>query len=90
VVAGNVSRGAWRQRYVPAALLGWVITTSQVIAYAAMPLAGLAAGWLGSTLGIRSTIAIMAMVHALASVAILLSPFRRLRDLPEAPGEPTG
>ena len=33
VVAGNVIRGAWRQRYVPAELLARVVTTSQVIAY---------------------------------------------------------
>ncbi len=38
VVAGNVLRGAWRQRYVTAPLLARVITTYQVIAYAAMPL----------------------------------------------------
>ena len=58
-----------------------VVTTHQVVAYAAMPLAGLVAGWLGSVLGIRSTIAVMATVYLLASLAILLSPFRRLHDL---------
>ena len=88
VVAGNVIRGAWRQRYVPTALLARVVTTHQVIAYAAMPLAGVVAGGLGATLGIRGTIAVMASVHVLASVAILLSPFRGLRDLPERPDEP--
>ena len=54
VVAGNVIRGAWRQRYVPAELLARVVTTSQVVVYSAMPLAGLTAGWLGTTIGIRS------------------------------------
>ena len=88
VVAGNVIRGAWRQRYVPTALLARVVTTHQVIAYAAMPLAGVVAGALGATLGIRGTIAVMAAVHVLASVAILFSPFRGLRDLPERPDEP--
>lgn len=85
VVAGNVIRAAWRQRYVPPALLARVVTTSQLVAYSAMPLAGLTAGWLGATIGIRSTIAGMAAVHALACLAVLLSPFRPLRDLPEAP-----
>ena len=88
VVAGNVIRGAWRQRYVPTALLARVVTTHQVIAYAAMPLAGVVAGALGATLGIRGTIAVMAAVHVLASVAILFSPFRGLRDLPKRPDEP--
>ena len=82
VVAGNVIRGAWRQRYVPADLLARVVTTNQVVAYCAMPLAGVTAAWLGTTLGVRGTIAIMAGVHALACLAILFSPFRTLRDLP--------
>lgn len=86
VVAGNVIRAAWRQRYVPAALLGRVVTTSQLVAYSAMPLAALTAGGLGATLGIRATVATMAAVHALAGLAMILSPFRRLRDLPEPSG----
>ena len=85
VVAGNVVRSAWRQRYVPADLLARVVTTSQVVAYSAMPLAGLTAGWLGTVIGIRGTIATMAAVHTLSSLAILLSPFRPLRELPVAP-----
>jgi hypothetical protein len=43
VVGGNVIRGAWRQRYVPAHLMGRVVTTMQVVNYGTMPLAGLAA-----------------------------------------------
>lgn len=82
VVAGNVIRGAWRQRYVPSGLMGRVITTSQFVNYGSTPLAAIASGWLAGTVGIRETIAIMAAVHALACLAILLSPFRPLRDLP--------
>lgn len=88
VVAGNVIRGAWRQRYVPPDLLARVVTTSQLVAYSAMPLAALAAGALGATVGVRPTIAIMAAVHALAALAIVVSPFRALRDLPlRQPGQ---
>lgn len=82
VVAGNVIRGAWRQRYVPAHLMGRVVTSTQVVNFGTMPVAGLLAGWLGSTLGVRETIAVMAAVHAGASLLILLSPLRGLRDLP--------
>ena len=82
VVAGNVIRGAWRQRYVPTALLARVITSSQFVNYGTMPLAGVTAGWLGATLGVRATIAIMAVVHAVAALAIVASPFRPLRELP--------
>lgn len=82
VVAGNVIRGAWRQRYVPSELMGRVITTSQFVNYGSMPLAAITSGWLAGTVGIRETIAIMAAVHALACLAIVVSPFRALRDLP--------
>lgn len=88
VVAGNVIRAAWRQRYVPPELLARVVTTSQLVAYSAMPLAALTAGVLGATLGVRGTIAIMATVHVCAALAIVVSPFRRLRELPQRqPGE---
>lgn len=82
VVAGNVVRGAWRQRYVPAHLMGRVITSTQLVNFGTMPVAGILAGWLGSALGIRETIAVMAAVHATASLLILASPFRALRVLP--------
>jgi MFS family permease len=84
VVAGNVIRGAWRNRYVPEAMVARQVTTAQVVNYGTMPLAGLVAGWLGSGLGLRPTIAVMAGVHALACLAMLWSPVRGLRDLPAA------
>jgi len=89
VVAGNVIRGAWRSSYVPAALLGRVITASQTVNYGSAPIAALTAGWLGTALGIRETIAIMAAVHTAACFMILLSPFRPLRQLP-APASRAG
>ncbi|WP_187271863.1 MFS transporter [Aeromicrobium terrae] len=85
VVAGNVIRGAWRQRYVPAELMGRVATTSQMINFGAMPLAGLTAGWLGAHLGLQVTLAVMAVINAVACWAILLTPLRRARHLPAAP-----
>ncbi|MET1003908.1 MAG: MFS transporter [Propionibacteriaceae bacterium] len=83
VVAGNVIRGAWRQRYVPGHLMGRVLTTSQVLNYGTMPLAGVAAGWLGTHLGTQTTILLMAGVHCLACWSILLTRLGRLRNLPD-------
>lgn len=83
VVAGNVIRAAWRQRYVPAALMGRAVTTSQVINFGTMPLAGVTAGILGESIGLRATITVMALIHLLACTAILISPFRSLRELPD-------
>lgn len=83
VVAGNVIRGAWRQRYVPRELMGRVVTASQVVNFGTMPLAGVLAGWMGGHLGVRTTIAVMAGVHVLACLSILASPFRGRRELPD-------
>ncbi len=82
VVGGNVIRGAWRQRYVPAHLMGRVVTTMQVVNYGTMPLAGLAAGTLGNRVGVQSAILLLAAVHALACMSILFTQFGRGRTLP--------
>ncbi len=81
-VAGNVVRAAWRQRYVPAPLMGRVVTSVQFVNFGTMPVAGVLAGWLGSTIGVRETLAVMAVVHVGGCLLILLSPLRGLRDLP--------
>ena len=83
VVAGNVIRGAWRNRYVPEAMLARQVTTAQVVNFGTMPLAGLAAGVLGTELGLRPTIAVMAGIHALACLSMFWSPLRGLRDMPQ-------
>ena len=83
VVAGNVIRGAWRNRYVPEAMLARQVTTAQVVNYGTMPLAGLVSGVLGTQLGLRPTIAVMAGIHTLACLSMFWSPLRGLRDMPE-------
>jgi hypothetical protein len=40
---------------------------------------------MGTHVGVRSTIAMMAAIHAGACLSILLSPFRPLRELPARP-----
>lgn len=82
VVAGNVIRGAWRNRYVPEHMVARQVTTMQVINYGTMPLAGIAAGALGSTLGLRPTIAVMAAIHVVACLSMWWSPLRGLREMP--------
>lgn len=82
VVAGNVVRTAWRQRYVPAAMMGRVITTTQLVNYGTMPVAALTAGALGETVGLRTTLVVMASIHALSSISILATRLRPLRELP--------
>jgi hypothetical protein len=54
-----------------------------VINFGTMPFAALTAGWLGSALGVRPAVLLMAGVHALASTAVLLTPVGRSRQLPD-------
>jgi hypothetical protein len=50
-----------------------------------MPLAGLAAGWLGVHVGVRATIAAMATLYVASSFVVLVGPYARRRDLPAQP-----
>ena len=84
VVGGNVIRSAWRQRYVPAVLLGRVVSASQLVNYGTMPIAAMSAGVLGEHLGVRAAVLTMGGVHAAAAGVMVLSRVGRLRDLPAA------
>jgi uncharacterized membrane protein len=64
--------------------MGRVITTTQLVNFGTMPVAGVLAGWLGTHLGVRATIGVMAVVILVAALIVLVSPLRGLRDLPEA------
>lgn len=82
VVGANVVRSAFRQRWTPPTLLGRTMSASSVLNFGTMPLAGLVAGWLGSTLSVRETIVTMTALHALVSLAVWVGPYRAGRDLP--------
>lgn len=85
VVGANVVRSSFRLRYVPQELLGRTAATSAVLNFGTMPLAGLVAGGLGTWLGVRETILLMAAIHVVASLTVLAGPYRRGRDLPSRP-----
>jgi predicted MFS family arabinose efflux permease len=86
VVGGNVLRGAWRQRYVPAQVMGRVAATSQLINFGTMPIAALVAGVLATQVGTRTTILVMTAVNALACLSILATRIGRTREFPLSPG----
>jgi MFS family permease len=85
VVGANVVRASFRVRYTPPELLARTTATSAVLNFGTMPLAGLAAGALGTWLGVRETILLMASLHALCSLTVFTGPYRRGRDLPSRP-----
>ena len=82
VVGANVVRRSFTMRYVPADLLGRTTATSAVLNFGTMPLAGLVAGGLGTWIGVRETILLMATLHAVCSLAVFVGPFRSGRELP--------
>jgi len=54
-----------------------------------MPVAAAKAGILGEQIGLRSTIAVMAAIHLISTLAVLLTPLARVRDLPSHAHSPT-
>jgi MFS family permease len=89
VVAGNVLKGVFRQRYTPAHLLGRVIVSMQFLNLGAIPLGGLIAGVLAAAIGVRPAMWVMTASLALSGGLMLLGPMRHRRDLPDRPARST-
>jgi predicted MFS family arabinose efflux permease len=85
VVGANVIRGTFRMHYTPPQLLARTLSASALVNFGTVPLAGLAAGWLGVHLGVRETIAVMAAIHLVAAVSPVFGPYGRMRELPTQP-----
>jgi MFS family permease len=85
VVGANVVRGAFRMRYVPGHLLGRTTSAGSLVAYGTMPLAALLAGWLGEHVGVPATFTAMAALFVVVSLAVLVGPYGRGRELPAQP-----
>ena len=79
----NVAQVSFRQRLCPHRLLGRMNATMRFIAWGTMPLGGLAGGILGSQVGVRPALWLSAIGATLAPIWLLLSPLRRLRDVPD-------
>ncbi len=83
VVGANTVRMAWRQRYTPPELLGRTIGATSVLNFGLMPLGGVTAGWLGTTMGVRGAIVVLAGTVLVGSLLHVVSPLWGRRDLPE-------
>ncbi|HEU5110726.1 MAG TPA: MFS transporter, partial [Micromonosporaceae bacterium] len=82
VVAGNVIKDVFRQRYTPSHLLGRVIVSMQFVNLGAIPLGGLFAGVLAAAIGVRPAMWVVTAILALSGGLALLGPVRHRRDLP--------
>ncbi|GID94200.1 MFS transporter [Amorphoplanes digitatis] len=83
-IAGNVVTASFRQAYVPAGLLGRVLTGMQFVNYGAIPVGAVLGGAAAGLLGTRGAMWIMAIGYALSGLILLLGPLRGRRDLPVA------
>ncbi|GAA0319369.1 MFS transporter [Actinoallomurus spadix] len=82
VVMFNVSQVSYRQAVCPPELLGRMNATMRWAIRGAKPIGGLLGGVLGDWIGLRETLFMAALGSWLAVLFIVLSPIRRLRDIP--------
>jgi len=90
VVAGNVIKSTFQQRYCPAELLGRLSASSAVLNFGSIPVGALLAGLLGTELGLRPAMWLLTAGVPLAALILWFSPIRRCRDLPDAPMPTSG
>jgi predicted MFS family arabinose efflux permease len=79
----NVSLLSYQQRTCPPAILGRVNAASRWIKWGTLPLGGITGGALAAVLGVHATLWLAVIATCLASLWLLFSPLRGMRDLPE-------
>jgi predicted MFS family arabinose efflux permease len=90
MTGGNIIVTAFRQMYVPVAMLGRVTANQRFLVFGAVPVGALLAGGLGTALGVRNALWVMLAIYAVAPVVLFGRPVRGRRNLPAAtllPGE---
>ncbi|MDH6126478.1 MFS transporter [Kitasatospora sp. GP82] len=81
-VVYNVAQVSFRQVICPPALLGRMNATMRFLVWGTMPLGALAGGAIAAAAGPRAALWVCAAGFLAVPLPLLLSPLRRLRDLP--------
>lgn len=84
----NVNQLTLRQAITPHRLLGRMNAVTRFMYWGTMPLGSALGGVAAEAVGLRATLFVAGAGASLAAVPILLSPIRRLRELPEPAPEP--
>jgi Na+/melibiose symporter-like transporter len=84
VVVYNVAQVSFRQGITPRPLLGRMNATMRFLVWGTMPLGALLGGWLATLFGLRHALWISAGGEVVAPLWVILSPLRKMRDLPTA------
>ncbi|MFB7714007.1 MFS transporter [Streptomyces sp. NPDC056105] len=82
IVVYNINQVSFRQALCPPGLLGRMNATMRFLVWGTLPFGALLGGLLGSTIGVRATLLAGAIGQSLTFLPVLLSPLRRLRELP--------
>lgn len=83
-VVYNVAQVSFRQLLCPAELLGRMNATLRFMVWGTMPFGALLGGAIAGAAGARAAVWVCAAGFLLVPVPLLLSPLRRMRDLPES------
>jgi hypothetical protein len=83
----NVSGISLTQALTPERLLGRVNASRRFIVWGTIPLGGLVSGGLASWIGLRPTLFVGTVGCCLATLPILFSPVRHVKDIPTEPEE---
>lgn len=78
----NVNARSLAQSITPERMLGRTIATARFVVWGTFPVGSFIGGVLGGQLGLRPTLWVAGMVGIVAFVPPLLSPVRRLREMP--------
>jgi MFS family permease len=84
VVWFSTATRTYRFVSTPPELLSRVMATVRFVSWGAIPVGGLLAGLLADALGLRAGVMALAVATLAAPLILMVSPVRRLRDLPDA------
>lgn len=84
VLVYNITQVTFRQRITPRRLLGRMNASVRFCVWGVMPIGALLAGALGTWLGVVPTMWIGAAGQLLAAAFVVIGPFWRMRQLPDA------
>lgn len=84
VVLYNTAATSFQQRVTPDRLLGRVNATIMWICLGVVPLGALTGGYLATLLGLRTALVVCVLGMWSASLWVVFSPLRRMRDIPDS------
>lgn len=81
---GNTNVATLQQMLVPREQMGRVVAAMRTVTWGTQPLGALVGGALGTLIGIRETLFVIAIGFCLSALWLVLSPVAKLKTIPEA------